>query len=629
MIIAANFAVYIVYIIASYFIGKALNSLLFKGNVFGSIQNVFLNILFGDILIIALYSLVKCKFQTINILFVALVLTVLIVRRFYTGPVLVQEESSNKRYNWLVWTLIILLPFAIRAIVFYNYEYHLPNIPHYDHQHYINIAETINKTGTENFFTAKTILFDQYRSVTPYRYHDIWLTSLFIELKFLSTISIYSLIVSSFTILISLLGLLSLFEMYRKVSSLVVGLSALFLFTGFAYFYVGNIFIDTQNPVEYQKLGITYALLAAAILFYKKDMLLNMSLAVGILLVFSSASLPMILGVFMLLFFAFIRRTLTFGQAFALAIPYVVVLAGFVLFYKVFGFKDLGVSFTLPNVKTFLFAIKGLTIKTFARFWFIILWLFIALAFNKAFLSNAKKEIAIIMIAIFFIVFCIGFQAIMLNLGDPNQFATNNTIPILHIILYMLIVIAIVHWEPRTILYKTVAAMMILYVIASFYFTYEYKKGFYKQDRITKYDKTYLDEVATTMQGLHNKIGVYWVDSSYYVNSNKMKEFFIRPGEYLKILGNGFDMVCLSADKMPGDRDRIAEYIKAHSALLIFQQQHKELSMIDLKLKFITDYKIEYLIMEKNAILPKAVDSLVSRKIIDNKSGDIFCVLSK
>lgn len=632
MIFLTTFIVYAVYIILSYFIGKLINSILFKQELFGSIQNAFFNILFGDVIILTIYSIIKARFETINIIFILLLIVILIIRKFYAKPTVSspsQQEILPGRYNVLIWSLIILLPFVIRAIVFYNYEYHLPNIPHYDHQHYMNIAETINKTGKENFFTAKNILFEQYRAVSPYRYHDIWLTSLLIELKYFSAISIYNIIVSSFTILLSLLGFIALFEMYRKVSALMVVLSTLFLFTGFAYFNIGSIFIDTQNPVEYQKLGISYALFIAAILFYKKDMLLIMALPVGLLLIFSAASLPVILCVCVILLIAFLRRRLSFKQAFLLAAPYVIVLGAFVIFYKTFGFKDLGTSFSLPDIKTILFALKGLTIKTIARFWFLILWLIIAFVVNKNVFVTIKKKQQIFLLSLFIIAFCIGFQAIMVNIGDPNQFATNNTIPLLHILLYLLVVITVLNWEQRKILNKTMAVFIVLFLFASFYLTFQNKKGFYRPDKISKYSKGYLDEVASAIQNVHNKIGVYWVDTSYYVNANKMKEFFIRPGEYLKILGNDFDLVSLSADLIPDSKNPSVIYNKSHSAIMIFQQEHKELSMTDLKLEFIKKYQIEYMILGKDAVLPAAIDSLIVKRITDSKSGDVFCLLRK
>jgi len=625
---------YLVYTIVGLIIGKLFCKLLFTPDKFTLFQNIFLNILIGDTIIITIYSPIKCHLKTINILIVFLFVITIIINKIIVRKknihqnTLLSFNTSQFSKEIITTVLISIIPFVIRLIVYYNNAYHLPNIPHFDHQYYISIAETIKQSGIENFFSAKTLLFDQYKLPTPYRYHDIWLTALFLEFN-LSSIAVYHLIVSSFTILLSLLGLLSLYDLYKKNSFLSVVFTSLFLFVGFAYFHVGNIFVDTQNPIEYQKLGISYALLSAAIIFFQRRMPGNAILAVCILFVYSVAALPLIIGIGVLICSSFIFfKGYSKLETILYISPLFISFVGFFVFYKYFGFQDLGVSFSWPGIKLLAFAIKGLTVKSFARFWIIYVWIILVLVFNKKIIKNLLSEYTIIKISLLLVVFCIFFQGLMVNYSDPNQFATNNTIPLLHIILYMVVVVFILNLKIDRLISKVLFSLLILIICTSAYLTYT-KGQFYNARSIKKYSISFIQDVDFETKHIKNRIGVYWVDSSYYVNSNRMKEFFIRPGEYLKVMGNNFDVVNLSADVIPDSNDKTAKNIKDQSALIIYkkQQENALLNNIDLKLKFIRQYKFEYLVLGKNVVLPTAIEQVISKKIYDSKSGETFCLL--
>jgi hypothetical protein len=627
------FCVYAAYAIACFLIGKQINKLIFSGNRFSIIQNAFLNLLFGDAVVITLYSIVKSHFLTINIVIAILLVVTILIKKFFIKNSVeskpVQEMEFKLNYKLYLGFIILILPFIVRAIVYYNYSYHLPNIPQWDYQYYLTLSETFNQTGNENFFCARSILFNEFTPVTPYRYHDTWLASLFLENHSLISIGVYNLVVSSFTNLLALLGLLSVFELYKKISINTVLWTTLFLFTGFAYFSVANVYVDTNTPIEYQKLGMTYATLAAAIIFYKKEMNLQAALTICILFVYGVTGLTMITGLGALLAFVFLFKK--GGKDYILyAILPIITIVCFGVFYRLFGFKDLGVAFTLPTVKVFLYSIKSLTIKIFARYWYLYIWIILALVFNKNVIRSLKNDKRTFILGIYFIIFCMLLQAIIINLGDANQFATCNASPLLHILLYIAVVYVFINIPIKKPLNIAITGLFILYLVYSPYAAYTSKVGIYNEHkRLNRYSKEYLAKVEEAVKHIDNRIGVYWVDSSYFTTNNRMKEYFMRPGEYLKVMGNNFDLLCLTPELMPIGNDENAKFIQAQSALIVFQKKNLGLSLIDLKLKFIRDYKMEYLILGKGAILPQAIDTLVSQKIVDTTSGDTFCLLRK
>jgi hypothetical protein len=629
-----DFSVYAIYVLACYFIGDFLRRLLVAEGVLSNIQKIFVCIVVGDAALISIYSIIKTKLLTINILIPVIFILAILLRKRPEPNDKVEMNSlpvNNRRLQRLItYCLILALPFLIKAVVFYNFEYHLPAIPQWDYQYYNTLSETINQNGHENFFGARALLFNSYNAPTPYHYHDIWLASLLLETHLLSSIGIYNLIVAGFTILLSLLGLLSIFELYKKVSVPILLGTALLLFVGSAYYHIGEFFIETYNPVEYQKLGISYGLIAASILFYKKGLVNNAILATCLLFIYNVTALSMIAGILFLLGLATIaKRKITKENIIYSVLPLTCIL-GFLAFYHYFGFKNLDIPFAFPTPRVFAYAVVNIFLKIFALFWVLYLWMILILLFNKQLLNKLRNERGFLIKSFYFICFCIFFQAVFVNLGDPTQFATCNATPILLISIFIVIIYFIVWADKKRTVNALMFFILVAFLIYSPYAITTSKVGIYDRvGRISKYSKEYISNVAAATKNIRNRIGVYWVDSSYFYNGNRMKEFLIRPGEYLKVMGNNFDLVCLSAFLMPDSKSKYQQSLKDQSALNLFKKKYNylNLSPVDLERKFIKDYKIEYLIYINGAGLPAPIDSLIRNRYYDSKSGEVFCLL--
>jgi len=625
------FSLYAAYAIVCFIVGSQLNKILFSSNSLTRIQQLFLNIVFGDALIITVYSLIKSRLITINITITILLVVMFIINKLVIKKKLDHQKQSANKLDFFILGCILVLPFIIRMVVYYNFSYHLPNVPHPDYQYYLTVSETLNQTGLENVFTSRAILFDKYHAVIPYRYHDVWLCSLFLENHSLSSIGVYNLIVSSFTNLLVLLGLLSIFELYRKVSIITILWTTLFLFTGYAYFFVGNSFVDSNTPIEYQKLEMAYAMLSAALIFYKKQMNFAAILSICILFVYGVTGLTMItgLGILIAMGSVFMKERKTY--LLYTTLPIITIIC-FGVFYKLFGYKEAGIVFSLPTFKIFLYIVKNLIIKVFARYWYFYIWIILVLLFKRSVLKNLREEKKIFLLGLFFVIFCILMQALIINLGDANQFATCNTSPLLHILLYITVIFVFSDTSGSMVSNKTLVALMYLYFLYSPYIAYNGSQSYYNQKkRLTNYSHEYIDSVATVSTEIKNKLGLFWVDTIYYKNNNHMKEYFIRPGDYLKVMGNNFDLVNLSADQIPNSANETVQKIKEQNALMIYQKQNNNaaLDIMHLKLNFLKEYKFEYLVLGKNAILPGYINDLITKKIYDNRSGETFCLLRK
>jgi hypothetical protein len=80
---------------------------------------------------------------------------------------------------------------------------------------------------------------------------------------------------------------------------------------------------------------------------------------------------------------------------------------------------------------------------------------------------------------------------------------------------------------------------------------------------------------------------------------------------------------------IPASGDDAPKFIKDQLALTQFGKlkENKVLTPLELKLKFIKQYKFEYLIVGQNVVLPDTINNLITWKTKDTKSGYTFCLL--
>ena len=197
----------------------------------GFYTKTFTSLLFGLILLVTFFSVLKTQFLTVTIFF-----PLSLVFAFYGRSIRLQlKEPERKKITTgfiLSIVFLTLLPFLYFALqVFKTGEFHFKALD-YDNVVYGHLSSYLADTGVENKWFSYFTDHSTITSVEPYHYIECWLNAAVISVFKTNSLLSFYLVTYPLLILISCFGLLAIIEHYKQLKFSDLILSFLLLFIG-------------------------------------------------------------------------------------------------------------------------------------------------------------------------------------------------------------------------------------------------------------------------------------------------------------------------------------------------------------------------------------------------------------
>jgi hypothetical protein len=543
----------------------------------------------------------------------------------------------------LLFSLVIFLPFAWFKIPYTGYLY-----PGYmgDYLYYSEIAEFAFKTGNENIHGVSNLFGPEYQGMSPYHFLDLWLNSLISETMGWSYVSVLETIVWAVLRFILIVGLLGIVEKYFKINFTIILLVTLFLFFGAFYFSFFNASEFLQWNIKLLQSVASGKKIAATCLFIIGFYLLwiskNQTSAICLLVAGSFASIGNSTGIaggiflFGVLQYIWGEKQMTY---FAWGIS-LFSLIGTGLLYRFFGVQFPAINYSVVFSHIFEFPLLKLKfllsyLATGLAYNFLLAFVFIVGAYRIGFLNrlNSLRRSAILLLLLVF--FCAAGTAALFTgeFPDGDQFYMNLYIPIISLFVFL----AFLHL--KQLLGLTQRLYTISLVAFGLFAGYQAFDNYYTEKTnsiywASNYSNEYLATIQTQLKNIKNPIGASININSPYAFSHKKYYYYNPLGYYMKTLSKGFHTIGLSYYEIC-TQSKLFETLCSRERFGFYQYATREfaknehLTSDQLKLKFIDDYAIDYLIVEANATIPSDLEKRLILVAKDNISGESFYLIER
>lgn len=281
---------------------------LFKNEIENKFFRIFLSNTIGLTIIIFVYSILKTRGLTAQILLTPLIAMVL-YRYRSNFQSLKLNDFIHKVYEFKYTLLFFTICYFYQTLYFFDFYHFEIKTLFGDNYTYGSISNSIYHFSTENLNYAMNHYFKEYRQgIIPYHYSELYLTSFCKELVDKSSVNIYFLTTIPILISIFLTGIYSLLNNLLINKFLKIGIAFILLFTTCLF----DPFLNPINSLKYvsestimgifsPKLGILFVFILLSFMLYKTNKYLSFLILLS-LPIFSISFLPGVYGGFMLFF---------------------------------------------------------------------------------------------------------------------------------------------------------------------------------------------------------------------------------------------------------------------------------------------------------------------------------------
>ena len=534
--------------------------------------------------------------------------------------------------------------FFFQSLFFYNDP--INNLPQGDFGFYSNLVNNLNQYGIESTTRAKYAILNVAESPVPYHYPELWLAALISKITGILALETQVIAIHSILGSILSLGMLALCRLISKsfilqiFSIISVYFSGLMIvkFLPQADIYI---FANAWNP---KTITISIFFVWFAILAIQKN--LNFIFPIIIIPLLNIALAPTIFTSSVLfLFFLYFKKHFILRET-IISTLFVFFTAVFIaLFYFLNSNASATGNFTLNNI------IEGLVYDKFKSVKIIVASILISLSVYffyftplifilKRFLINdliIKLKNQYLFFSFFLISFFTGLfiWSITHPVADSIQFFYMPGILLANIAIWVLLLnISVILKDSKTRKYLYFA-MLIIIVFVNFYTLP--KTPFYKYIKIENlYSQEYLSLVQNKVEKTENSnkiiafirnpdaINGYWQAVNSYGEAYFMHLFY---SGYQSI---SLDVLYTSTDIYdPITKTRIESYLNKSTFKNYAESnlsKNPEYTIGDLQYKFVTENKINFLILGKEATLPESLSEITDTIIFDHISGKRFVV---
>lgn len=405
----------------------------------------------GLVFLVLLYSLVKSGGFTVNIFFpVIFALLYFSERKPILTPVKTEGESVYQVI--IIMALTVLFPFLYFLFVMFKGG----NIPwngvDYDNVMYAKLAEELANSGLENKWFMYFSDTSKVRGLEPYHYFESWTNALCHQVFNTNLVLGFYLVVYPLLLSISILGVLALFEHFKKPGWTDFIISIALLFLGPIYQIKMSGYQENRMSCEIpwqcygEKFSVYYPFILSSLLLLLKGYKLRVHIVLLCLCIVSSTLFPAILLFYfgLILFSKHLRKGLLLT-----VVPFLIV---FILVYvfnsptknsssnpnELLGYSDLATAeFSMTWFKlalsNFAFSVFIILKSFFSGYFWIVPLFFLAFKIlERTFLKDVSS----------LLVFCICglcVSSFLFRHPDSHQLFSNS-LTVLHGVLICLVI---------------------------------------------------------------------------------------------------------------------------------------------------------------------------------------------
>lgn len=660
----------LLFIVLNYFIGHTIFWILYiKISAKSGAIDVLSKTLTGIITSVIVFSLLLTKGVSYSLAALPIGIFLIHYLKKYS------DLTQNKRLSYLDFSnlslkeigyffVIFNLLIAVRCINFINPEYNFlidgENDPTY--LFYTRIADYMLLTGEENLNTAANIINVQYNGSIIYHYFELWLSALH---NFLfRTVSTFSFKISIHTLFLVLIycGYCALLEHFiKKLKFYHYLLIIPFLFSSSIY---SNLLLELNDKlpnysiyhfiygneavafIRHKIAIVELILLSSIVLFLKK----RIQIAFCFLLYFASTYTVIAPATFSAIFiFSFLylfpkNKPNFFPKStlfLCIIVPIIIIVLSTLNAPNItLGLDNQSILKRLDITKIITFLGVFSTQQPLLYLPFSLFFLIIIIYFIKNTSSYIKTSIY------FFILLFICGVLFGSLLDDFNwrQFYNGIAYPLSKIVFtFGCFVIAIFIVERRKKYSKIWLAFSLLILLTTSWLFFRTFRNMQLAVRkpISVYSVDFVDQINKNLnyKSINEPtIGVFLLERNSFEQMCKMSSKaythvnMINMATLLSNTKNASDFFNLSwADIEIEKENYLVNSFVDNSVFMIFVQKQKKnntfISIEQSKTDFVNEYSIQYLIAEKNTIIPKSLEDKIEKRIIDEKTGWQFCFL--
>ncbi len=605
---------------------------------------IFRNTFLGYILFVTIFSIWKTHFETINIIYLLLLLFSLLELK--------KSRFAGKRNINIPGVKISDIIFLLTAwgfvfiymwMIFYNSGSILSFNFHYgDYVNYSRISHEIAKTGQENGFGVYNELNHHYHGSEPYHYFDLWGGAIVNKIFGINNYLSLVLIIYPLFYFLVICGLISLLKRVT-ITNFLITLTGLWVGGITFHFYNSWHFLSTINNFSFNmltpgifKLSYFYVFILAAFLLsrqglYSLSILVFSGLALANIVSAPSVSITVFFMEILFYYLKFIdKRQLT-----RLLIYVLITGISIIIYYALFKneysgivgvninepLKLISINFQKADLITQLHIIMGSALSIVILYFFYIIS---AVAFIHNW-SSKKSIFYILTILMAGIGTSILSWAITYRENGSVEVFYNFAIPLINSFIMIVIVFIV---GDRNIPKVKRVWMLTPLILLSFINIYDnirfidiYKKPVYSDN--------YLKSIYKQ------------VEDHSYIASLKSSEILTNPfeklnaiyplGNYLVIMKNDIGVINIGDLNTPIDSTSAISIYRSKKAIEngIFYRYYlaskiRNKSVSDLQIEFLKKYHIRQLIASKNAVIPPDILTHTNKIITDSLSGEKF-----
>ena len=624
---------------------------------------IFLSAFSGQLFFVAVMAIFCTKGKTVFIAY-PFIYAFYLFHSKKVKSTFILENIKRKQFSWSNIALaFVLIFFAFSWSFFVSADfdaYGVLNIPSFnigeslDYYHfYTNVGYFIQESGNENIHRVKNVLSDDFTLSTPYHYYDLWLNNFFSTVFNANYLKIQYFVSRPLMLGTTLLGVLSIAEFYSTVKVKHVFYTISFAFVGplflsflqdkISFFAFINPFFDFLLCITPHKTAYYYSFIIAGLLFLKSRRWVNAQLFFVALPIASITAFPALMSLsfalpIVLLIFKFIdKKQLIFlyilivGASVFFAIPYLTNNASNI---KLYSFTDLFFdSIKDSSLSSFLImSIKsGIHKALYFVPLFLLLWLLLVVIFRGR-IKESLVENKILIVSLFF-VFLGGIVAwnTLNTLHDSYQLLIHPMSVLINSIFFFAL------FRALNIKKLKIITHLILFLCVSVNLALALTRIHADRAESNPFSNDYLEALEKIS---NDKIGLQIV-ASYRPSIIYSDRYFQGAhiyffGHQLQLFKNdigfiGIDDFNIHFEYKDSYKIKRTENLIKEFGFYHFVEEQKKKGIYhtveQYQIDFLREYKIAYLVYYKDVTLPSSVEKLIAKRVIDSKSGEVFCVL--
>jgi len=647
-------SVFVIYLAGSIITG--LFSLQFPDNY----QSFLVKIITGLVSLIFLFSVIKTRGNTVNLIIVVPFFLFLYYLRSGSSSAPGITGKPQKRISIELQPLLLCLAYCLIWFI-WQYTLYFNNLgentvygPYGEAVFYIDIVNSLKDTGAENTNTIKNVFFSVANERIPYHYFELWLSASISSITGVtSAVSVLLLVPVLFFVLNSII-IYSIARHFR-LNNIICLLSPVLIFfvpfimqfplkTGIISARFGS-YVDSYiySYVSLLKFHVYLFFLLGIIFFYFRNRSAFIFLAL-VLPVASFTSVPAVMGMICIYLFYNIRNK-TFNRNFWLTIitSFLIIVFLGLYYRKAFSLQGEGiteVSSGASYVKTIINIAGGTFLQIIYVFapYFIFLFLVSWISGHLRILYSKQNIQLYIHFAFAFVCGLLGWSIIHRQLNSHQFFSNFFICSMIALFIFQVLLIA-----SQLRQNKMQFRLIFLTVLAGFMFysaNWNYNNHVELTNGRKPFSREFYEDVNKLLNtSVTNQIGVcFYSNADYKIDPDIINSVVSYPAQVFKLEHNNFYVVSLT-DLLQSYNDyntleRIRnEALKRNSVFSKWLEKTEApnsaviQNIAQHQLAFIRENKIQFGIASRNAIIPPEFEAIKQREITDSISGYRFFLL--